>query len=382
MYLMGIGKENVRSFGDFYDLDHPDFKKKVNIITMEDFVERERHGILNLKDEEYAKIKPLADICLRSTTSPIHCGPLNDHLRAVGIQPAIQAMENCTVFDLDHFQGREISPDLMNRTDRFCTEKRTAVFYDVKLHSPRLIHWNAGSHQNRLLNHFYNFFYFSDPAIDNYYKRFVRDFLHYKSDIYCAAGKIVHALNKEATGRGWSSLHVRRGDLQYKEVKIPAAEWLNNTKEVWREGEILFIATDERNKTFFDPIKDHYTIRFLDDYWDVGGLDNLESNYLGMVDTIVASHGRAFAGTWFSTFTAYINRMRGYLGYSMKDSWYSYLPRKTAMREWKYPSGNLVAREWQLGWTGIDGDEWMEHETEQESEEIGLVAVGTKVSRI
>lgn len=91
--------------------------------------------------------------------------------------------------------------------------------------------------------------------------------------------------------------------MQYKQVKISAEEWYNNTKEVWKKGEILFIATDERNKTFFDPIKVHHEIRFLDDYWDTAKLGDLESTYLGMVDTIVASHGRAFAGTWFSTFT-------------------------------------------------------------------------------
>lgn len=108
-------------------------------------------------------------------------------------------------------------------------------------------------------------------------------------------------MNEE--GKTWSSLHVRRGDLQYKNVKIPAEEWYNNTKEVWKPGEILFIATDERNKTFFDPIKEHHELRFLDDYWDEAKLGDLESTYLGMVDTIVASHGRAFAGTWFSTFT-------------------------------------------------------------------------------
>ena len=111
----------------------------------------------------------------------------------------------------------------------------------------------------------------------------------------------MNALNAE--GKSWSSLHVRRGDLQFKAVKIPAEEWYNNTYEIWQKNEILFIATDERNKTFFDPIKKYHDLRFLDDYWELAQLGDLESSYLGMVDTIVASHGRAFAGTWFSTFT-------------------------------------------------------------------------------
>jgi hypothetical protein len=81
-----------------------------------------------------------------------------------------------------------------------------------------------------------------------------------------------------------------------------------------------------------------------------------------MIDTIIASHGRTFAGTWFSTFTGYINRMRGYLGYSMKDSWHGWLPRKETVREYMYPTGNYNAREWPIGWIAIDGDEVIEHE--------------------
>jgi hypothetical protein len=100
-----------------------------------------------------------------------------------------------------------------------------------------------------------------------------------------------------AEGKIWSTLHVRRGDLQYKAVKIPAEEWYQNLKEVWLEDELLFIATDERDKSFFDPLKEHHELRFLDDYWDMAKLGDLDSYFLGMIDTIVASHGRTFSGT-------------------------------------------------------------------------------------
>jgi hypothetical protein len=65
----------------------------------------------------------------------------------------------------------------------------------------------------------------------------------------------------------------------------------------------------------------------------------------------------------FSFFlSSLVNRMRGYLGYSMKDSWYGWLERKDAVREYKYPVGNYGAREWPIGWIGIDGDTLIEHE--------------------
>eukprot|EP00980_Cylindrotheca_fusiformis_P028685 scaffold22635_cov134-Cylindrotheca_fusiformis.AAC.13 len=362
-YLLGTGAEHAREFGNFYPLSNPQLQKRVKVISMKEFFEREGKGILKLSDEEMEHLLPSAEMCLHKPTSPIFCDNLYKRLRTIGMQPDMHGFHNCFIFDKDHFEGKETSQEVQERVNRFCGGKRTATYYDRSLHEPPLIHWNAWDPPHRVLNHFYTFFYFTDPRIDNTFKRFVRDFMHYTDEIFCAAGRIVRALNKEANG-SWSSLHVRRGDLQYKEVKIPAAEWYNNTKDVWKEGELLFIATDERNKTFFDEIKNHHEVRFLDDYWDTANLGDLDPYFLGMVDTIVASHGRAFAGTWFSTFTGYINRMRGYLGYSIKTSWYGWLPRKDAVREWKYPEGNYPAREWPLGWVAIDGDEWIEHEAD------------------
>jgi GDP-fucose protein O-fucosyltransferase len=242
------------------------------------------------------------------------------------------------------------------------------MFWDKKLQENVLIHFRASEKQYRLLAHYYGMLYFTDPAIDHYYKRFVRDFLHYNDSIYCAAGKIVKALQAEGEkrgfkvddegGGGYSAMHVRRGDLQYKKVKITAEEWYANTKEVWKPGEILYIATDERKKEFFDPIKERHDLRFLDDYMELAGLNDLDPNYMGMIDTIVASRGRAFAGTWFSTFSGYINRLRGYHGMTMRDSWYSFLDRKEALHKWEEVDRFAYAFEWPDCWVGIDADVW------------------------
>ena len=367
-YLLGTGAQNARSFGSFFPLDHPQFAKRVEVITMPEFIEREGSRLLELSESDVESIKPVAEMCLHNQDSDISCEKLYPHLREVGHQPPMNAQfQDCLVFDEDYFKGNDISEDAEQRIKRFCGERKIH-YYDKEMHEPQLLHWDASNHDFRLLNHFYAFLYFTNPAIDNFYKRFVRDFLHYKDQIYCAAGKIVHALNAE--GREWSSLHIRRGDFQYKKVKLPAEEWYENTKEVWHKGEILFIATDERNKTFFDPLKEHHDLRFLDDYWDMARLGDLDKNFLGMIDTIVASHGRAFAGTWFSTFTGYINRMRGYIGHSMTNSWYSFLERKDAMQEWRFPEPNYPAREWPIGWVAIDGDEVIEHEGEPVMEQI------------
>jgi hypothetical protein len=245
-------------------------------------------------------------------------------------------------------------------------QTRNQTYWTSELQDHTLIHIRAGEKKWRLLTHYYSFVHFTDPAIDNYFKRFVRDFLHYHDVIYCAAGKIVKALQVEARERGfetddqgaggYSSMHVRRGELQYQKVKIPAEEWYSNTKEIWKPKEILYIATDERNKTFFDPIAEHHDLRFLDDYFDLAGLGDLDPNYFGMIDTIVSSRARVFAGTFFSTFSGYINRLRGHHGLSMMDSWYSYLARKTKMHTWEDVDHFAFAFEWPTGWVGIDAD--------------------------
>ena len=99
------------------------------------------------------------------------------------------------------------------------------------------------------------------------------------------------------------------------------------------ENEILYIATDEQNKDFFEPFRAHYNVRFLDDYWDRLGLQNVDPNYKGMIEIVVASRARVFAGTWFSSFTAYINRLRGYHGMDMKNSYYGMRDRKYNMHK-------------------------------------------------
>ena len=81
-----------------------------------------------------------------------------------------------------------------------------------------------------------------------------------------------------------------------------------------------------------------------------------------MVDTIVAARGRAFAGTFFSTFSGYINRMRGYYGLSMKGSYYSFLEKKLEMHTWHEGPLHVFNHEWPAAWIGIDGDEIPPHD--------------------
>lgn len=148
---------------------------------------------------------------------------------------------------------------------------------------------------------------------DLWTKRFVRDHIRYIDEIVCAAARIVSAVREKAKALSpqnalgtYNSFHVRRGDFQYKRVKIGVDELYERSKDKLEEGSFLYIATDERNKSFFDPLKEHYNLGYLDDYMHL--IKGINPNYYGMLDQLVAFKGEVFFGTWFSTLTGYINR--------------------------------------------------------------------------
>ena len=112
--------------------------------------------------------------------------------------------------------------------------------------------------------------------------------------------------------------------------------------------EPLYIATDEKFRPWFDDFKNQHSgpLRYLSDYKDLIGLDNLDVTIYGLVDTLVASRGAMFAGTWFSSFSGYIVRLRGYYGMSKFSTYYSWLDRKYFMHKWANPwEASYFARE-------------------------------------
>ena len=392
-YLLTKKQEGTKSkhhgFADFLDLDNAALRNKVNMITMKQFLELEgkNHGDSRIVDEKMftipggevgKKIWKAADHCLYVAKSDRPCDSIYDFLRSQAYVPELQAGRDCLIFDLDRQQAKEeyTDPELFDlmpeaeqqKVKQFC-DKRKPKFFGNELASAPLIHFHSGEKHHRLLNHFYTFLFFTDAKIDHYFKRFVRDYLHYTDNIWCAAGRVLHALEEEATkfatiGKPteFSALHVRRGDFQYKKVKISAEDWYDNTKDLFHPNETIYVATDEKNKTFFEPLAKRYNLRFLSDFSDAAGLNELDPNLLGMIDTIVASRGRLFVGTWFSTFTGYINRMRGYYGMSGTTSYYSTTERKFNTHSWENANKVMTAREWPTAWIGIDGDEIVSEE--------------------
>jgi GDP-fucose protein O-fucosyltransferase len=98
----------------------------------------------------------------------------------------------------------------------------------------------------------------------------------------------------------FDAFHIRRGDFQYKATRVDAKEILKMAQKKIPEGATVFIATDERDKSFFQPMRDHYDVLFLDDVHDEA-LIGINTNFYGMIDQLVTTRSRIFYGCWFST---------------------------------------------------------------------------------
>ena len=170
--------------------------------------------------------------------------------------------------------------------------------------------------KTRFLVYFYGFLFFQDWRQDLWVKRFIRDHVRYVDEIQCAAARIVQALRKRASKHNqngeFDTIHVRRGDFKkyYEYTMAEPKEIYAKLKRNIPEKATLYVATDEKDKSFFDLFRKHYDVVFMDDFMHL--LEGINPNFYGNIDQLVSSKGRIFYGCYSSTFTGYINRLRGY----------------------------------------------------------------------
>jgi len=388
------GKQKTSfSFADFFHLNSIDLEHAgIDIITTEEFLLREAmtgnlkntesnlisfppHNITNWDGEKSKEIRQW----LRTVTLV----PTWDFTQCIAAFPASTNSGNANrlnimleLIDKKEDQGPEKTPEFLEKptpvdaapidrmTEMRRNRKRKLCIYDEEMQNAPVLHFSA---QYRLLTHFYAFLFFEDWKQQLWTNRFIRDHLRYIDELQCAAARVVEALREKAKKNGspegiFDTLHVRRGDFQYKDTRVDATVLYDNSADLIPENTTLFIATDERNKTYFGPFKDHYHIYFLDDFKDV--FEDLNTNYYGMLDQLIASKGRTFFGTYYSTFTGYINRMRGYRSQKYKDKGhdigaiesYFLIPKhvKNAMRKYTPLTSPMWAREFPVSWRDID----------------------------
>lgn len=214
-------------------------------------------------------------------------------------------------------------PSVEYRLREILGGRKKLCLYNEKLQEAPVLHIPRDKSDEtyfRLLTQWYAFMFFQDHKIDLYYKRFVRDNIRLHDELQCAAARIVTELRQKARDMGdkdgrFHTMHIRRGDfMEWYPITALSAEELYETSnteiEKFSGSRVLYIATDERDRSFFDPFRKQYHVFFLSDFDDIANLS--DTRFGGMVDQLVASKGEVFWGTFWSTFSAYINRLRGY----------------------------------------------------------------------
>lgn len=267
-----------------------------------------------------------------------------------------------------------VNGSLVDRLAEMVAYREELCLYNETLQNAKVVHLKGEeSSGHRLLVHFYAFLFAEDWRQDLWMKRFVRDHLRYIDEIQCSAARAIQAIRSKARSLGsedgsYDAFHIRRGDFQYQNMHMSAEEvYENNTKGIVKEGRTVYILTDEKNSSYFEPLRKHYNLLFLGDI--KAELGDLNPNFYGQVDQLIASRAEKFFGAYYSTFTGYIMRLRGYHaqkgrlpGYEQgaSDSYY-YTPeslshKRTIMQRYTPVRPALWEREFPIGWRDIDFD--------------------------
>ena len=95
-------------------------------------------------------------------------------------------------------------------------------------------------------------------------------------------------------------------------MRLGAEQWLDALKEWVSEEEVLFVLSDEADRTWFAPLERYFRgVFYLTDFEaELEGLS--DPNMRGMVEQLVAAAPpcRSFTGTFFSTFSSHPRRRR------------------------------------------------------------------------
>lgn len=161
--------------------------------------------------------------------------------------------------------------------------------------------------------------FFDENLLGNFYqvihsrkiqsvKKLIAKHCRYNRKIYDDAYEFIHYLGDKS----YYSMHVRRNDFQYKDLFISCEEIYENIKDRIPEGAKLYIATDHKDKSFFNSLRSHYNLYFYDDITSHASV-TIEPNLIPIIEQLICTRGIKFIGMDYSTLSSQIYRLRGYM---------------------------------------------------------------------
>ena len=171
----------------------------------------------------------------------------------------------------------------------------------------KYIHFDSNLYQN-----FYYYVYPGDKNERNKLKDKVNKAISYKSRFFDLAKKAIETINCE-----YNATHLRRNDffVQFgfalKTVET-SEKYYDVCSELFESDKPLYVSSDEKDRSFFDKLKEKYKIYFAEDVFS--DLNLLET---AIVEQIICSEADKFIGTSPSTYSKRINILRGLKGKSI-----------------------------------------------------------------
>lgn len=306
--VLGANSTRVREggyteFGDIWDLHS--LRGAISVIPMDEFLEKHRSkGVpskfLNQHVFTWRVQREFVE-WLESPKNPfirqMHFGPLSQLL----YYPSIASVgETYHVYPKEAWlQGREkqeMLPEWLNYPYLYVPDGDGTKYRQLANVHMAIAYANRST-------------YFAQMSL-------LRNFLHFTPEIFDLAAQAIQELGLWQ----YSSLHVRRGDNQFADSMVSSSKSYENIRRLLKQGEALYIASDETNPAFFRPYE-----AGQGKIWRLQDLKmwkTIPRKLMGMVEQVICAGGRVFVGTRHSTFTQYIHRLRGYIGAPNKMLYY------------------------------------------------------------
>ena len=158
----------------------------------------------------------------------------------------------------------------------------------------------------------------------------------------------------------YNSAHIRRNDFLHcrkNEIETISSDLkvLNSLKQYFDVSVPLYIATDEKNKDFFNLVKNEFRVYFFDDIakllpYDINELEKT------IIEQIICAKSSRFYGTFYSTYSSRINIIRGINGMQAEDymglNYIGDIINDSLVNPWKYKEN----RRW--GWWDSSHPQW------------------------
>lgn len=195
-------------------------------------------------------------------------------------------------------------------------------------------------------NLFGNFYNVIQTSRMNELCRYVAKHIHYKSQFFEDAKPSIDILGD----LNYYAIHIRRGDFNMgwlaNEVAIPAEKILYNIQDALPIGCKLYIATDEPDKSFFNPFREKYEIYFYDDV----KVKDIPRDFIGIIEQIICARATGFISSFVSTYSSYITRLRGYMPDVENKEFITFSQKYDPTHKDDEKYNGIFVREYSTGW--------------------------------